>query len=154
MADAQNTMSQTDLLSRYPELFSNITNSSEPIGSFGIQHRNGWISILYVLCFNICQHENNIRGRTNWMLTKDSNYECTYVQVRFTQIKQKYGGLCVYYDGGDEYVAGLVKMASSISYMICESCGSKGECNKCGYYQTLCDNCRANEKIDINPVTT
>lgn len=64
-------------------------------------------------------------------------------QVVARQVKEKYGGLCFYYCGGDEYIEGLVSMAESISYRICEKCGNPGSTNKDdGWISTLCESCR------------
>ena len=48
----------------------------------------------------------------------------------------------MYFSGGDDYVDGLVSMAEAMSYKICEVCGNKGECNKSGWFTTLCEGCR------------
>lgn len=60
-------------------------------------------------------------------------------QVTVTQIKEKFGSLRFYYNGGDEYIRGLVAMAESISVTICEECGSIGERRNGSYVRTLCD---------------
>jgi hypothetical protein len=55
------------------------------------------------------------------------------------QIKEKFGGLRFYYDGGDEYISGLVSMAESWAGNTCETCGEKGERRSGGWIRTLCD---------------
>ena len=60
-----------------------------------------------------------------------------HVQVR--QIKEKFGGLRFYYDGGDEQVFGMVRMAESWASTICEQCGEPGKLRGGGWIQTLCD---------------
>jgi hypothetical protein len=55
------------------------------------------------------------------------------------QIKEKFGGLRFYYDGGDEYVSGLVSMAEAWAGHTCEKCGNKGEQRSGGWIRTLCD---------------
>lgn len=60
-------------------------------------------------------------------------------QVVAMQVKEKFGGLRFYYYGGDDYISGLVDMAESMSYIICEECGDKGFPNKNGWIRTLCD---------------
>ena len=56
-----------------------------------------------------------------------------------TQIKEKFGGLRFYYDGGDEYISGLVSMAESWAACSCETCGTPGERREGGWIRTLCD---------------
>jgi hypothetical protein len=60
-------------------------------------------------------------------------------QVVAVQVKEKFGGLRFYYDGGDEYIHGLVAMAESMSYVTCEVCGSPGRVYTDGWHATLCD---------------
>lgn len=63
-------------------------------------------------------------------------------QVVAVQVKEKFGGLRFYYNGGSEYVDGLVAMAEAISYVTCERCGKVGKPNNSGWIVTLCDDCR------------
>jgi hypothetical protein len=60
-------------------------------------------------------------------------------QVVISQIKEKFGGLRFYYDGGDDYISGLVTMAESWAGSICEDCGSIGTRRDGGWIRTLCD---------------
>jgi hypothetical protein len=60
-------------------------------------------------------------------------------QVIVQQIKEKFGGLRFYYDGGDEYVHGLVSMAESWADIACEECGGIGQRRSGGWIRTLCD---------------
>jgi hypothetical protein len=60
-------------------------------------------------------------------------------QVTVAQIKEKFGGLRFYYDGGDEYISGLVSMAESWATCSCETCGTPGERREGGWIRTLCD---------------
>ena len=66
-------------------------------------------------------------------------------QLVFTQIKEKYGTLRVYYNGGDEYCGGIIAMAESMSAVSCEDCGVPGKMRDGGWIRTLCDGCE--EKI-------
>jgi hypothetical protein len=59
--------------------------------------------------------------------------------IRIAQIKEKFGGLRFYYDGGDEYIHGLVSMAESWADRSCETCGDRGERRSGGWVRTLCD---------------
>lgn len=63
-------------------------------------------------------------------------------QVVATQVKEKFGGLCFYYCGGDDTVHGMVRMAEAMSYRTCERCGNPGKPNREGWISTLCDGCR------------
>lgn len=60
-------------------------------------------------------------------------------QVVAVQVKEKFGGLRFYYDGGDKYINGLSAMAESMSYVTCETCGKPGKPSRGGWIQTLCE---------------
>lgn len=60
-------------------------------------------------------------------------------QVVVTQVKEKFGTLRFYYEGGDEYISGLVSMAESMSAVTCEKCGAPGKQRHGGWIRTLCD---------------
>jgi hypothetical protein len=59
--------------------------------------------------------------------------------IRVAQIKEKFGGLRFYYDGGDERIFGMVIMAESWAGRTCETCGNKGKQRGGGWIRTLCD---------------
>jgi hypothetical protein len=134
---------QNQLFEKYPHLF---TNKDKDIMSscmaWGIECNNGWYDIISSVCWMIKQHEDNDRWQTEFKQKTDSEYKSDYFPVKFDQVKEKYGGLRMYFSGGDEYVEGLVSMAEAISYKTCEVCGNKGESNKSGWISTLCDVCR------------
>jgi len=62
-------------------------------------------------------------------------------QLVFTQIKEKYGTLRVYYNGGDEFCQGVIDMAESMSSVTCEDCGVPGKVRDRGWIRTYCDDC-------------
>lgn len=67
--------------------------------------------------------------------------ECPQVIVE--QVKEKFGSLRFYYQGGDEYINGLASMAESMSGITCEECGAPGESGGEGWISTLCETHRA-----------
>lgn len=60
-------------------------------------------------------------------------------QVEAVQVKEKFGGLRFYVDGGDDYTRGLIAMAEDMSFRICEVCGKPGQLRQGGWILTLCD---------------
>ncbi len=137
---------QQKLYEKYPDLFSNkdkgIQNSCM---AWGCECGNGWYEIISSVCWMIKQHEDNKRWRKEYLEKNDPERlkeEQEYFPVKFDQVKEKYGGLRLYFSGGDEYVEGLVSMAEAMSYKICEVCGNKGQPNKGGWITTLCENCK------------
>jgi hypothetical protein len=59
--------------------------------------------------------------------------------VTVVQVKEKFGGLRFYYEGGDDQVYGMVRMAESWASVTCETCGDRGTIRHGGWIRTLCD---------------
>ena len=111
---------------KYPKMFSN------PYGGFAVGA--GWWPIIESLCANIQSH-------VDWKQEQKEKYGrgegCT--QVTVAQIKEKFGGLRFYYDGGNDTVDGMVRMAESWAARSCEECGKPGTSRSGGWIRTLCD---------------
>jgi hypothetical protein len=107
----------------YPNMFA------EPYGGFAIGA--GWWPIIESLCENIQSH-------TDWW-NKNRETRPVVEQVVVEQIKEKFGGLRFYYQGGDDYVRGLVQMAEAWAAHSCENCGAPGKRRGGGWIRTLCD---------------
>ena len=138
------------LYEKYPNLFENRFKSPrESCMSFGVECGLGWYEIISNVCWMIAQHERNKEGNKKYLEKNDPEKLATlpeYFPVKFDQVKEKYGGLRLYFSGGDEYVEGLISMAEAFSYTVCEVCGNKGEPNKGGWISTLCESCRVDNK--------
>ena len=134
-----NTELEQKLFDKYPDLFENRHKTPmQSCMSFGIECNSDWDELISSVCWRIKQHETNIEDRKKY----NPEYNSDYVQVKFDQIKEKFGGLRIYYSGGDDYIHGAISMAEEMSYKICEVCGNKGYPNKGGWITTLCDSCR------------
>jgi hypothetical protein len=118
----------------YPEMFA------QPYGGFCVGV--GWWPILESLCANIQSHINHVK-KTRERLLVDNPYNHKIPddveQVVVAQIKEKFGGLRFYYDGGDEQVYGMVRMAEAWADKHCEICGKPGKSRNTGWIKTLCD---------------
>jgi hypothetical protein len=138
---------QNKLYEKYPDLFSNKNKDiMSSCMAWGIECNSGWYDILSSLCWMIKQHEDNIKWNREYLEKNNPERlqeKPEYFPVKFDQVKEKYGGLRVYFSGGDDYIEGLVSMAESFSYHVCEVCGQKGKPNKGGWITTLCENCRS-----------
>jgi hypothetical protein len=72
--------------------------------------------------------------------------------INIAQIKEKFGGLRFYYDGGDDEISGMVRMAEAWADHTCEDCGNKGERRSGGWIRTLCDVHEAEYQVRKNNV--
>lgn len=125
---------EEQLRTEYPEMFSH------PYG--GVAVGEGWWPIIKALCRQIDYHIK-WKNQTREQLLKDNPYDHPIPdhveQVVVAQIKEKFGGLRFYYDGGDERVYGMVRMAESWAAHTCEECGAPGKQRGGGWIRTLCD---------------
>lgn len=104
----------------YPKMYAG------KYGGFAVG--KGWYPIIERLSSNIQQH-------LEW-----KNRESQVVpQVVVEQIKEKFGGLRFYYQGGDDEVSGMVRMAEAWADIACEECGGIGKRRSGGWIRTLCD---------------
>jgi hypothetical protein len=62
-------------------------------------------------------------------------------QVTLDQIKEKFGTLRFYYTGGDDEISGMVRMAESMSGVMCEECSAPAETHGPGWIRTICEPC-------------
>lgn len=141
---------QQKLYDKYPDLFQNrLKTPTQSCMAWGCECGNGWYEIISSVCWMIKQHEENKEWTRKYLQKNDPERLASlpeYFPVKFDQVKEKYGGLRLYFSGGDEYVEGLVSMAEAFSYKVCEVCGNKGEPNKTGWISTLCESCRVDNK--------
>ena len=59
-------------------------------------------------------------------------------QVVAVQVKEKFGSLRFYVNGGDLYIRGMLLMAEALSGVTCEECGAPGKTYRYGWHRTLC----------------
>ena len=107
----------------FPKMFT------EPYGGFCVSE--GWWPVLANLCANIQYH-------IDWQ-NKNHEKHPVVPQVVVGQIKEKFGGLRFYYDGGDGEISGMVRMAEAWANNTCETCGAPGKRREGGWIKTLCD---------------
>ena len=105
-------------MSRFPNLFKEVPRAGFSIG-------DGWFPILETL-FPILEYEI--------LRLPYEEHKGIYV----AQIKEKFGGLCVYMNKSTPYMSGAIQMAENMSYSICETCGQPGKRRNSGWIKTLC----------------
>ena len=117
---------------KYPKIF-------QPT-PFHFECSDGWYDLIDTVCSNIQSHVDQKRMSKDLGDMNDEEFNEEH-QTRAAQVKEKFGGLRFYVDGGDDYIYGIIALAESMSYRICESCGSKGSIRRGPWIRTLCDGC-------------
>jgi len=99
---------------------------------FGVECGDGWYMLIEQLMENI---ESHLDPENTWPRKER-------IPLEIIQIKEKFGGLRFYYNGGDDIVKGMIQLAEGLSYHICEHCGStKNVTQTTGWIKTLCEDC-------------
>ena len=135
------------LVEKFPLIFKNrYGDMAETCMCWGFECGDGWYQILDSLCANIQSHIDWSHKSYAWDLKWNEEHPEEQRPVRepvsqvvATQVKEKFGGLRFYYDGGDEEISGMVRMAESWAAHTCEECGAPGTMRQGGWIRTLCD---------------
>ena len=140
--------------------------------TFGFECGDGWFVILDELMGEIKNHIENERRNAKyrfrhnfpkWLQTKANRLPWKRKLLRkfmhwvankyprgveplphprITQVKEKFGGLRFYIDGGDDEIYGMIGLAESLSYRTCEFCGTTKDVGQTqGWIITCCKAC-------------
>jgi hypothetical protein len=149
------------LCAKYPKIFR---DRNAPMNQtcmcWGFDCGDGWFNIIDRLCANIQSHIANVEQQREHTIkwnnqVNDPDYDwsnkASFIkreerpvpelldQVVAIQVKEKFGTLRFYYNGGDDFINGLERMAESMSAVTCEECGSPGTRTTGGWIRTLCE---------------
>lgn len=105
--------------------------------AWGFECGSGWFNIIDTLCSQIQHH-------VDWKSKNLPVEEVESLQVVASQVKEKFGTLRFYYDGGDEVIEGMICMAEAMTGKTCEDCGAPGRRYTNGWHRTLCNSCEVN----------
>lgn len=127
-------MSFVELIAKHPKIFEPYPGNPGLVNWSGIPQ--GWIPIIDDLCSCI-QHYID----TTVQYIEGTPVKCS--QVTCTQMKEKFGELRFYYQGGNEVIEGMVEMATFLCSHTCELCGARTEGAKSynGWINVYCKNC-------------
>jgi len=145
---------QQKLLNKYPQFFSTnikIYTGEKPMIEelkelvkqkemvlpiqFGFECGDGWYMLLDTLMDDIANH-------LKWKNEDREKKGGSPLIVQVNQIKEKFGGLSFYFSGGDEVIWGMITLAESLSYKICETCGTTLNVGRTrGWIYTCCKDC-------------
>jgi len=130
------------LFKKYPKIFRQKDLSmQETCMCWGIDCGDGWYWLLDQLCHTI---QNYLKHNTHLKLP----------QLEATQVKEKYGGLRFYTNYSDRLIDGMIWLAESMSYHICESCGSTDNVRLTkGWIKARCADCMQKENTNATHST-
>ena len=121
---------QNELVRKYPEFFDYLKeNQDGPLRPmlFGFECHDGWYTIIDILM-------STIQSYIKW------NHKGMKIELK--QVKEKFGGLRFYIDGGDNQIDGMVTLAEHLSYATCEFCGTTNEIGRTTHWIfTICKQC-------------
>ena len=138
---------QNALFKKYPKIFrQKDLPAQETAMCWGITVGDGWYDLIDLLCEKIQNRVENINSKRQ---SRIENSPKTLVPIpvehlvcEATQVKEKFGMLCFYICGGDDFIRGLISMTESLSIKTCSKCGNRKEENlKRGWHYTLCSQC-------------
>lgn len=117
------------LYSTYPALYAqHALDMTQTCMCWGFEHGDGWFDIINGLSRKITEIDKR-DGTT----------------TKAVQVKEKYGTLRFYEDGGNDAVEAAIEEAENRSAVTCERCGKPGKLRGGWWVSTLCDAC-AGEK--------
>lgn len=115
--------------------------------SFEFECDDGWFKIILWLS----RYLEMYITQQNEMSCKNPQYYQPVKQFVTLQVKQKFGTLRFYYEGGNEHIRSIIEFTEFISGYICEKTGHTTNVgyNKKGYIQVLREELTPNKK-DFN----
>lgn len=120
-------------------------------GDFEFSIGDGWYDIIDVLCSSISYAaENASRCLANELAKEQPNQDVVEKWQKrlaeeveklpvIVQVKEKFGGLRFYVDGGSSEIYSYIDFAEQMSHKVCEVCGNRGERRGGSWIKTLCD---------------
>ena len=111
----------------YPKIFANrFGDMRETALCWGFECGDGWYPLINLLCREI-----------QWHIDHNARVETT--QFLASQVKEKFGTLRFYGNGGDDKTDNFIWFAEAMSSIICETCGAPGKIRGRGWIYTACD---------------
>lgn len=133
---------EAKLVAQFPIMFSEYGGDKrQTCMAWGCECGDGWFPLLWALCVQIEGYYKSL----------EFTGAETPPPVVFTQIKEKFGTLNVYYSGGDSRVRDFISFAETMSMFTCEQCGSTTGVHrrKHGWINHACYKCVEKNGEDI-----
>lgn len=127
-------MYSKELFEKYPYAFSHYAWTGEVYYEDGTNEPysldemipKGW-SKLFWMCMEEIREPLEKAGLTN--------------KFYFTQVKEKYGELCLYNNGATEEVLDIIRKYEYLSQFVCDVCGKPADIQTYGWIENICKNC-------------
>jgi len=133
------------LFEKYPKIFpqGRDVDPRENLMFFGFECGDGWYQLLDYLCGAIQEQIDYVKRYSDKGMTRTA-------QVVAAQVKEKFGTLRFYYDGGgwvfedgtfdsnNDQIDGMIAMAEHMSARTCDVCGEEGTLNEKGWIACRC----------------
>lgn len=131
------------LCEKYPKIFRDRNAPmTQTAMCWGFECGDGWYNIINALCFQIQSHID-WRNSQRELLLKSNPHNIRIPdevpQVVAVQVKEKFGTLRFYTDGGNETTDGMIRLAEAMSAVTCETCGAPGQTRGRSWLYTACD---------------
>ena len=95
---------QEKLYNQFPKLFAQKDlDMKQTCMCWGIETPDEWFDVILKACELIQSRIDSNQGLSD-----------NYPQIQFTQVKEKWGGLCMYYTPNTEWVDGVLDMADAM----------------------------------------
>jgi hypothetical protein len=132
-----NEQRRAELEAKYPRVFGEGTQGERSDGSVDWEFGYGWDGLI-----------RNLAAAIDAELERNPDLMQGDIPFRIVQMKEKFGSLRIYQDGGNRRIDGLIRMTESLSSGICEVCGEVGflvrsGSGEGGWYKTMCADCAA-----------
>lgn len=130
------------LIRKYPALF-------QKSNDIDINVDDGWFDIIDTLFsliyYELVHTENLLKYSEHCCLSSEiKSREDNIIKAKenlpiLTQIKEKFGTLCIYASNTTQEVESYITFAQSMSEKVCEKCGCPGKLRRTGWLKVLCD---------------
>ena len=105
---------------------------TEALMAFGFECGDGWFNLIWDLCIDLEKIVNE----------EEKEFPDEYFEV--VQVKEKFGTLRFYVDGGTDAIYKRINKAETDSGVTCEQCGKRPAKPKSTHHwiRTLCEECK------------
>jgi hypothetical protein len=114
---------------------------TQSLMGFGFECGDGWFDLIWKLSEDI---ENELKNEDSRIQIKQRLKDDPPFEV--IQVKEKFGELRFYANGGNDKIQDLIDSAERKSVQICENCGKPGKTRGEGWITTLCDECNKRQE--------